>query len=967
MRLAFGLTLLLGVLMTSLFFIFPTHDSPPAPPVVERPTPKDPKNNLSSSLIDLRSSSGRHLFAPSFGEAVIDGKTETYQALLLWCDGLGPKGEARFEVSDVRALVVTPPKTREELAALPSIPLETPPSQIGDEVTRLIDLHGSGFLATRAVFSGGRDLASASQAELLDGFEVRFRERDGEKRHARFLGQRARVVVENGRLLSASSDQPVVIETSAGIFKGVGFSVDAKTGTYELKRDLEGELSDLSLLGRTGDPLQFRAQGPLRFTAARPPREGELFVREGRLLLDGNVVLEQARSRLRGSRFEGDLSGAKTELRVASLEGPVALEIPEGTLFGSRATWNAPGAPGGRLIVFGAPLRATLKDGARLLPTALATGDLELESSSQAVVDGLAGDELIPKKIEVGNDIVLRAHDTLVTGRQLRVFLERISVLDAEAGASAGRDFPTRIELEGPLEGKGPLGRFAGKLLTFNRQFSPDGLPLQDTIDLWGTPFVSYLLPAVVKTAAPEEKGRVEALGLFDGAGRVEITASEHLRVERDPLRVKPLLAQAVGKVVTRRFGEDPKADAIGTFRAERGEIVLEEEWTALDGGARFEVKRRLARGAAEGSLEAEVPGVFRGSGHRLEFDARALSAALDPETGGRVQLRFQDEDQRWHDLTAGGLKLLESGTELRGFGGVLAQTWITPVRIQESAPAVLPAVLVETRLEGQEARLIFDVEAGTNARKRSIHQLHADGQVKIRQPGRLEGACDHVEIDRLLRSVHMVGAPVAFSLVELIEGRSGTTRLEAPAVTALADQLLVRGPFTADFPVEAGTIAIDLGAPAPRAASPAPLSNLRVAATGDLVAAPETWILKGPATITLGDPTRDGFQVVGNRVVLFPTVLPDTPPKLSAKFGRGLVEGQVSYQSTDFSGQGDVMEFDRDRKQIELWSLENSATLSLPKIGIRDYRRPAFRINFSDPNRPYFDSIARPERSAPR
>lgn len=908
----------------------------------------------SGEAIDLSQTHGEHIYKPERSRVIIDGEPTTYPSLLMWCGEVNPLSDDRFEFIDLRILLNRKPKTQADLDGVARLPDDVHPTAAGDHILRLIKEGRNGIHAGRAVFHGGRDLATADKIQLSDGVLANaFLERGTTSHPVAVETPDLLLDVEAGKIMQADTDAEVTVTHKQIKVRARGMHLDVITSTLVLDHDIRGDLLDLALLGRKGPPAKLSGKGPLRYTPLATVADGQrVKPGAGQIELSGDVTLSQGDLSLRGDHLDLVVTeDAQRRAQHLVLDGNVVATSGRGRFEGEVVTYEAARPEHGRpahLFLEGSPTKATLFKASGILPGVAAGNDLLLSTPGRVVFPvNLNADS---RRIDIGPDVTLTAPESEVHGWNLTIFLHRVADNRADR-QDQKTDYPSRVDLRGAVRGRSPSGAFSGETLTYTRKFDPRGRPLNDRLVLRGSPDITYVVKekASKEAAKPKAEGRKNRGFLdVDGAGRVVISAQDRIEITRDPLRLKPLVALAQGKVLLRKTAPDTASTVRASLRADALELVLDEVWqtdlvTQNERSETFMVRREVRKVDARGHVVAKFPGRFEGRGGSALYAGAQGDLLLKGEGERPAHIEFTDGKDRKQIVTAPKLHYLGSLDQVTASGGVVADVYLPEIHymVTERKQGASRKTHVESN------RLIASLAERASGKGLRLRDLLAETGVEARQDNGSSASCTFLRFDLVHDDLEARGEPTKLVMFRNVDGQTIREEMVSPSITVSAKQALFAGPLTARFFSSRGQLPMNMGTRTWNSSDKKTLHPVDIKTQGDAFLSQERMLLRGPAHIQQGNPYQTGFSLDAGRVLLF--LAPTDNKNLAV--ARAVAERNVNFVSRDLTGKGDVMSFDEKKRKVSLVGKSRPANLALHGIG--QMPQPAFDLDLSNPHSP--------------
>jgi len=940
-------------------------------PRVVKPPSNDP--------VKLQGAHGTDVYAPRSAKAVIDGEEITYGTVLMWCRGFDAVSEERFEVRDVRLIANPKPKTKDDVARHVVVPRDTRPAHIGELLLDAMkEKKALGVHAQGAVFEGGRDLDTARRIFLKDGVVVYVVDPEDRTRTGEIHSETLELEVEQGHVVRGITKDKVTVQTAEGTIHGIGFSFEPATGVFRIESNISGQLVDLTLLGRRGPPATFTAGGPLLYEPRNPKSDRKSLRPAGAFQLNKDVVIKQGDFEVRGQKMHLTTGATRSELRGFVLEGDVSATTAEGTFAGGRITWAT--GPDGQatLTLGGGPIVATLANAGRALPGIGGRGDLEVSTDGTIVFNGLDRPEDVERTVTIGPEVVLQGKDGVrIDARMMSLHLLHVARNSASSDAATTKLYPIRIRLDGKVRGRGPSGSFSCRLLAYERTYD-DHRPVLDRIELSGAPELLYVTARQgAPPPAPPVVEKTKFGDLLSGDGPLRIQADERLELRLDPLRVRPMIAEARGGVRVRRFdGAEPDQER---GRLHAGEVDLEiEEVHSPDLTApviRFAGNRRVRQVVARKNVQVLVPDQLRGDGDLLTWQDDAGDLQLDRHGDRPAVVVVTDGQGREQTLRAPRLLYRRAGSSIHASGGVSADVRVPAIsygrgRTHDTVETHVTADTVTAWLKSHAAA---GTEASSSPNANDVIELLAAGAVVVAQESGAGVKCEHMRIDLIREETIVRGSPARLDLIHV--GDDGTYKewVQAPSIAVTGGNALLTGPVSARLHARRKDVAMNVGSKTQDAAGP--LLPVDITAGEDLFISEERIQARGGkpggTIVEQGDPAVDGFRLTSERVLL---LLGQTSTSRPPEGGGGLegldvrravITGNVTFKSPDIAATGDALEFSNREKIVMLYAHEKNATLTWRND--HQLPRPRFDLELSDPDNPrIISSLPPPRRDSP-
>ena len=966
MRLALALLIAAGGGIALVFVLTAKDEGPPPDLQRQRGGSEMPSvvRPPSSGPLEVAGAHGTNVFTPRSATATIDeGEEVPYGALLVWCARFDAITDDRFRVEDVRVIMNDKPLTREDLGKHVVIPPQTRPEHIGDLLSDAMGRRASGIRAATALFEGGRDLETASKISMQGGVTVHLRDPRDPDRKGKIECESMQVELDHGRIVQGSTEGPVSITTADGVIRGRGLSFVTETGVLRIDHDISGALKDLQLGDRTGLPASLTAKGPLLYRPKSAPDNREALRPVGSFEVENDVVIEQGAYAIGGQKLKVRTRKGRPAIESLDLEGAVTVTAPEGVFAGGLVTWTQADGERARLVLSGAPVKATLKDAARALPGIGAQGDLDLSTDGEIVFDGVDLPEGEERKISIGPAVTMTSHDgARVDARSVQISLRHVASNRADKPAADTELYPVKVVLDGRVRGQGSTGSFSCGKLEYERTIATDGRPTRDRVTLSQGPVLRYLPSSAGADAEDGETGRVR--DLLSGNGPLQLRAENTITVALDPLRTGPIEAEARGAVRMQRFDpEDPDLER-GRLGAEEIDLVLVERFAPdLDAvGVRVKTTRRARRAAARRDVRLWVPDRIEGQGDVLIWDGDAGDLRLMRPVAKPALVVVTDGEGRKQTLRAPSLLYRQATRVVEATGGVHATVKMPTIaygggRSKESVETEVRAAAVTAWLNtpGQGSGLV---------------ELLAQGDVTVKQESGAGIGCDLLRVDLIRDETVVRGRPARLDFVRVENGKLLKEWIIAPSMVSANGEAMLGGPVQARLHSRSKGLAMKVAGERREAARPTTMISIDIVAEQDLCLSEARLQARGPAVITQGDPSEDGFRLDGERIVLFlkkPESNDGSPTKRFAALRaldvtRAVVKGAVSFVSPELEGKGDVIEFDRDEKVITLYRHRGNAALLWQ--GQWQIPRPRFDLHLRDPDNPrVISTLSPPDR----
>jgi len=917
----------------------------------------------SKSPLELSGAQGTNVYTPRSDTVLLDDGSEvSYPALLVWCGRFDAVTDETFRVQDVRILLNEKPRSKSDLEAHVTVPLQIPAERIGDVLLEAMGKRASGITARKATFKGGRDLETSREVALEDGVVIHLHDAGDPDRNGQIRCQSMMVELNEGRLVRGYTDGEVRISTSAGTLQAHGMSFVAATGVVRIEREIVGELRDLSLIQRDGAPVKVRARGPLVYTPKDQDAVQPALKPVGTFLLQNDIVVEHDQYRFQGQNMTLVTREGRSGIASFVLEDGVSVAIPKGTFTGSRATFTQ-GDPGSaRLVVQGPPVKATISGGSLMLPGMGGTGDLAVSTDGDLVVEGMDLPEGEAREILLGPSVSITSTDgTRVSAESMTVALRHLPSNRATDKEGHKTLTPERVKLEGLVRGDGPRGSLRCQVFLYERKFHPSGRVTRDVVTMTRGALLKYV-PSVEPGEATSGSARaISRHSLLAGDGALEIRAEDELRLELDPMRTGPIKTSGRGTVRVCRFDRKDRSKERGVLIAEEVDLVLSEEFAPdLDSvEVRIRSMRRVRRAAARRDVHVTVPGSLKGEGDVLTWDGDSGELLLMRLVGEPATATLTDSKGREQRINATRLRYMSRARTVQGSGGVSAVIEAPPFSYGSGSSS--ETVSTEVAAESVTAWLQGDGGGAS--------EVIARGEVVARQGKSAGVTATELRLDLVQDNAVLEGAPARIAVTRAEGTQALDEWVQAPTIVVTNGEALLTGPVSARLHAPR-RMALNIAATdKSKDDAPAGLLPVQLEARKDLLLTRDRIQARGPASVRQGDPGNGGFSLRGERIVLF-LVDESGEEQVSARdrrflrsldVARAVVEGETEFQSQEIHAKGDVIEFDREDKAIILYRLTGNASLKWQ--GTDQIPRPRFDLNLKDPDNPRLISTLSPPK----
>ncbi len=433
-------------------------------------------------------------------------------------------------------------------------------------------------------------------------------------------------------------------------------------------------------------------------------------------------------------------------------------------------------------------------------------------------------------------------------------------------------------------------------------------------------------------------------LRLSDGSGRVAavlgvaedvplvlvLESAGPLRVLADPMRHLPGTVNATEAVRLSLHQGDERGPVLARVQAASLSLgFLDVHTRETLGGVRYQSRVDLIRAEAAGSVLLER-GPFNARAQALDIDLKGSAVQLRGSPA-RIEHLAEDGSLQW--CTAGELRLSVLSRTLSVEG-----PWQGVVRM----PAFTrePGQLIQaTEARGTGGQLAFSSDG------RALESLEGVTAVQLHQAAGGGARADALEYTLEPRRFAARGSV----RLELARKDGAPEVVTAPEVQWFGEALLAAGPLQAA-----------LAAPPlrlsgrPTAATTQAL--LEIACAGSLSSHGGILVLEGPLAARQNLDAVRAVELSGQRALFF-----FDESEANRSLERLVLEGDVICHTEDMDVRGAVLRADIPDRRMLLSGGVDPCVLSLAAAGLRDHRRPAFLVDFTDPDNPVVESVDRP------
>jgi hypothetical protein len=435
----------------------------------------------------------------------------------------------------------------------------------------------------------------------------------------------------------------------------------------------------------------------------------------------------------------------------------------------------------------------------------------------------------------------------------------------------------------------------------------------------------------------PEGLGRGAALlGVAENIPLVlRVECAGALTLLMDPLREQPGTLQAEDAVRLSVHQGDERGPVLARLHSNSLKLRFSERHARETlGGVRYTHTTQIDSATATGAVLVERGAI---SGHAellgLDFLQRNVVFRGAP---ARLELPTESGAAQWCAATELNLAV---GTRTLRIIGPWQGALLLPALTRASGK---PAVLTDVR--GHGGLLTF------NATGRELACLEHMEQVQLQQAAGGSARADAVEF---------VVEPQRFVArgnvhLELASAQGAPESVTAPLVQWFGEALLAEGPLRAA-----------LNAPPLRLSgrtAAAKAGLLEISCAGSLASQGGVLVLEGPLSAKQMLDSARPVELSGRRALVFVNTL--VP---GSALERLVIEGDVLCHTEDMDVRGALLRADIPDRRMLLSGGAEPCVLSLSAAGLRDHRRPAFLVDFTDPDNPVVESVDRTIPPEPR
>lgn len=496
---------------------------------------------------------------------------------------------------------------------------------------------------------------------------------------------------------------------------------------------------------------------------------------------------------------------------------------------------------------------------------------------------------------------------TSINGRAIHALLER---------GAGGRMRPREVSARAVTGHFGPADFAAGELSLCTK----DGFR---ELLLTGAPRLVFRLS--------DGSGRAAALlGVAEDVPLVLVVESAGpLQFLADPLRHLPGTVSAKDAVRLTLHQGDERGAVLA--RVQAGSLTLgflDMHTRETLGGVRYQSRVELVRAEAAGSVVLER-GPFTARAQALEINLKGSAVQL---RGSPARIEHLAEDGFLQWCTADGL-LLSVLSRTLSVGGSWQGVVRMPAFTREPGQA-----MQATEARGTGGQLAFGSDG------RTLESLEGVAAVQLHQANGGGARAEALEYTLEPRRFAARGAV----RLELARPAGAPEVVTAPEVQWFGEALFAAGPLQAS-----------LAAPPLRLSGRPTASTqalLEIACAGSLSSHGGILVLEGPLSARQNLDAARAVELSGQRALFF---FDDSPTGRTLE--RLVLEGDVICHTEDMDVRGALLRADIPDRRMLLSGGSDPCVLSLAAAGLRDHRRPAFLVDFTDPDNPVVESVDRP------